>query len=313
VKRIIFAGLLVLLMIPVAQAEQYRLDGLMSFISDSDHEKQYIYGLGTDIIFNRRNDDRVSVYAGQREFRNNTDETIFGEKEETFNFISISGGKRFDKLRLDGKLSYYDGEHWHPFLYSFSAAIDPVPLFHFEASAERDFVDSLQAVHDRLHIDSYSGSADLNFAAAWTLVGAYTRQEVSDGNDRDIEWLKLYYVPQSLGWLRLEAYGKHLTSEFRGVGYFSPSKLWEAMAIAQVSVPLAGDKFVLRIRGGLGDQWVENETGNIASLAELKIKGWFSDHWGFDVTGGYTNQSSVITSGSSYSRLYANALLTYAF
>jgi hypothetical protein len=236
-----------------------------------------------------------------------------GDKEETFNFLNVSGGKKFDTLRLDGKLSLYDGRRWSPVLYGGSVAFDPSSLWHVEAAAERDLVDSLAAIDRKLYVDSYSSSVDFNIAPSWTLVGAYAHQRIGDGNDRDIEWLKVYYSPKKIDWLRLEAYGKHLTSEFRGFGYFSPDKLWEYMAIAQVSRPFAKDRFVWKLRGGIGQQFVNNQAGKAATLLELKIRGWLSDHWGLTATGGFTNQSSIITSGSAYSRYYGTLVLTYVY
>jgi hypothetical protein len=312
-KKIMLISILLLLHLSSADAAQYRLNSMFSLTNDTDHEIQYIYGLGSDVIFDRKNDDRLSLFVGQRQFRNDHDELLLGKKEETFNFLTINAGKRFDTLRLDGKLSLYDGKHWSPTLYGGYAAFDPSSRWHLETSAERDLVDSLAAVDRRLYVDSYSASLDFNITPAWTVVGAYTHQFITDGNDRDIEWLKVYYLPQNIDWLRLEAYGKHLTSEFTGSGYFSPRKLWESMVIAQASIPFANDKFAVRLRGGIGLQFVDNEAGKIASLIELKIKGWSSDHWGLDVTGGFTNQSGTITSGNSYSRYYGTLLLTYAF
>lgn len=312
-RKIILISILLLFLSSSGQAAQYRLDGVFSFSDDTDHEKQFVYGLGSDVIFNRKNNDRLSLLIGQRQFRNDHDEFLLGKKEETFNFLTVSGGKRFDTLRLDGKLSLYDSRHWSPILCTGFVAWDPSSRWHFEASAERDLVDSLAAVDRKLYVDSYGASLDFNITPAWTAVGAYAHQHITDGNDRDIEWLKIYYLPKKIDWLRLEAYGKHLTSEFTGFGYFSPTKLWESMVVAQVSRPFANDRFIWRLRGGIGLQFVNNETGKIASLLEMKVKGWFSDHWGLDVTGGFTNQSSVITSGADYSCYYGTVLLTYVF
>ena len=312
-KILVSVSIFILLLVSSAQAAQYRLDGVFDFISDTDHERQYVYGLGSDIIFNRKNNDRLSLLVGQRQFRNDHDEFLLGKKEETFSFLTVSGGKRFDTLRLEGRLSLYDGPHWSPILYAGYAAFDPGTRWHIEASAERELVDSLAAVDRKLYVDSYNASIDFSVVPACTIVGAYTHQFVTDGNDRDIEWLKVYYLPQKLDWLRLEAYGKHLTSEFQGVGYFSPARLWEYMAIVQVARPFAKDKFIWKLRGGIGQQFIKNVSGKIASLLELKIKGWLSDHWGLEIAGGFTNQSGVITSGNDYSRYYGTLLLTYAF
>jgi hypothetical protein len=311
--KAIFVSIFVLLLVSSAQAAQYRLNGTFGFVNDTDHEEQYVYGLGSDLIFNRKNDDRLSLLVGQRQFRNDRNQSLSGNKEETFSFLTVSGGKRFDTLRLDGKLSLYDGRHWSPILYGGSVAFDPSSRWHVEASAERDLVDSLAAVDRKRYVDSYSSSVDFNITPACTIVGAYTHQFITDGNDRDIEWVKVYYSPTKIYWLRLEAYGKHLTSEFSGFGYFSPAKLWEYMAIAQASRPFAKDRFIWRLRGGIGQQFVNNQAGKAASLLELKIRGWLSDRWGLDATGGFTNQSSVITSGTGYSRYYGSLVLTYVF
>jgi hypothetical protein len=313
-KRILSILAFLLLLADGAQAAQFRLNGVFSFSDDTDHETQCMYGFGPEVLFDRKENESLSILAGRRHFKNDTVDFPSIGDSETFTFLTASGGRRLgEKFRLDGRLSLYDSGHWSPVLYAGSVGFDPSARWHLEASAERDLVESLEAINRRLYVDSYNAAVDFEIAPGWTAVGAYTHQYIDDGNDRDIELLKIYYMPRGLDWLRLEAYGKHLTSSFEGVGYFSPERLWEYMAIAQVSRPLAGDRFLWRARGGAGQQFVNNEPGKISALIELKVRGWFSDSLGAEAVGGFSNQSSVIAAGTDYSRYYATLMLIYAF
>lgn len=300
-KRIALMGIMILIA-SQAYAVQYRLNSEFSFIEDTDYEKQRLFALGADAIFDRKSDDRVAVKAGTHTFTHRGD-------DEDFDLLSASGGKSFGRnVRLEGNVAFYHSPDWSPVLYGGSLIAAPGP-FRFELSGSRELVDSLTAVRNHYLVHTAGISADYSITDEITIVGAYFHQHITDGNDRDGEIGKIIYSPGRYEWLKLAASIKHLEGEFIGIGYYSPTELTEYMGIVTLVRSFFNDRFSGRVNGGLGQRHDDDGT-KLAALVNGRLRGWFNDSFGIDASVGYANDSG---SFGQYARYYLSVVLIYAF
>ena len=283
----------------------WRLNTEAAFITDSDSETQYMLGVGATALDGRKREaESASVLAGSHTF-------VHGGSE-TFGFLRLRGNyKASDSLSVSGRLALYANERWAPALPAAAIAFRPAPPAGIELSYERDIVDTLDAVRAKETVNTLAVSADYEIIRPVTVVGAYYHQFFSDGNDKDGFKGRLAFAPEG-SYLGTTANFRYVKSKFKSPLYFSPEKDTEFIVIEQFKRPVAGEKYVLRLRGGLGWQWIDDhgfKTSKLMSLAEGAFKGWVNDHYGFDLLAGFTSNSQT----QNFSRFYSLLVLTYSF
>lgn len=297
------AGLIGLSLSCNVQAAQYSLTSELTHSNDSDGAEQTMFGIGSEVLVNRRTETKASILAGGYSLKDDS-----GSKE--FNILRLKGQSALSELvKINLRALLYQGSDWSPVAFGGTAAFNPVKSLHLELFTDRAIVDSLLAVEAKYYVDTYGISADYLLLKELTIVGAGYRQNITDGNNRHAGIIKLIYSPRQYDWLNLSAYGKIVTSDFRGTGYFSPERLKEYMIIAGFSKPLLDDAFVVKARVGIGNRKIDGDT-NTLSLYELKMKGWAWDRLGVELTGGHTNDSGTF---GRYSRNYLTLTAQYMF
>lgn len=154
--------------------------------------------------------------------------------------------------------------------------------WYVEGGAQRELIDTVTAV--RLHnlVDTWSISADYRIASEWTAVGALYTQSISDGNHRFGQVARLVYSPERYEGLTLQGRVRHVDSDFNGIGYFSPDRLLESMLLAGYRRPLFDDNWVAGAQAGIGRQTIDSEIHHTLYLAELSLRGWFTERLGLD-------------------------------
>ena len=287
----LLATLMVLLVFAPVNAD---LTGGMEFSNDSDDADLY------------------GIYMGYRHpFENSRHSSIIGFRIGRLTLTDPIGTERFKVLelshqsepvegaRLDFKGRWLNGD-WSPLLYSGNLGYGPSDKWYIEMFGEREIVDSVTSVRLEYLIDTYGFSTDYAVTSELTLVGALFSQRVSDGNDRIGKIGRIIYTPRAHDWLNLQVKARIVDSEFDGIGYFSPDTLTEYYFLIGSARSFAGDDWVIRGLAGPGLQKIDEHGGESekksAILMEVKLKGWFTQNFGFDGRVGYTTAQK--TSGS---------------
>jgi hypothetical protein len=234
---------------------------------------------------------------------------------ETFNFIKFHANTPVnDRVTFDGRFTIHESNSWSPFVFGGSVIYAPNDKLRLEIFGDREIVDSPPAIRQKYYINTYGASLDYALTHSFTVVGSYSMQNISDGNDRNIGILKLIYQPAAYKWFTVILANKYLDGEFRSPFYFSPDRLLESLLIARVRKPLWNEKFLLTLRGGIGKQFVRfqdgSDTDKSAWLIEFGLKGWFSDHFGMEALCDYVNNSDTF---GAYERYSMRVALRYAF
>jgi hypothetical protein len=280
----------------------YRLNGEYWVANDTDSEFQSITALGADLIFNRKKDDRITIKFGEHHFSDKTG-------NEDFTFGSLWAGKTLgDTFRLEGSIVPYFSSVWSPVFWSDSLIITPSRQYRFELFNSRNIVDNTGSVRNKFFFDSYGISADWVIHPEITLVGAYVYEHISDGNDKNIEIVKVLYSPESYKWLNLGLSVRNFNNDFTSPFYYSPERYTETLAVVTVAQPLFNDKFAIKFNGGAGYRWT-NVDNRFTGSANVRFKGWFDNHWGMELSGGYLDHGGT----GAYQRWYGSVILLYAF
>lgn len=234
---------------------------------------------------------------------------------ETFNFIKFNAQTSINNLIVfDGRFTIHESNSWSPFVFGGSIIYTPNNKVRLEIFGDREIVDSTSAIRQKYYINTYGASVDYAFTPSFTVVGSYSIQDISDGNDRNRAVVKLIYQPDAYEWLTIILANRYLDGEFKSPFYFSPDRLFESLLIAGVKKPLWNEKFLLTLRGGIGRQFVRFEDGSdtdkSAWLLEFNLRGWFSDHLGMEVFGDYVSNSDTF---GAYERYSMRVALRYAF
>jgi hypothetical protein len=207
------------------------------------------------------------------------------------------------------------GSGWSPTLGSANFSFHMTPRLALDLGGESNLVDTVIAA--RRHTRFNTGNAFLEYQLldSVTVVGGVLEQWFSDGNHRFGRLGKVIWSPSWLEGFNAQVRVRRIDSEFAGVGYFSPSRLEEAIGLLQYGHALPGGHFVLTGVAGGGVQRVDGMTTSSLYQAELRTRGWFTDHLGMEAKLGCSNtgglQVQAATGGYRY--CYGNLALINSF
>jgi len=299
--------LLLLLIAPEARAEQNRLTLETMQVSDSDDARQSSYYLKYRRSFSRTT--WAGVGLGTRDFSDD-----FGDQR--FTALTAEYQQPLPaSLAFRGAATQHLSSEWSPFSGYGTLVYTPGPKWYVEASAGYDFVDTYTAIRLETQFTTFGISADCRFHEDWTAVGYVYRQDFTDDNVRQGVLARLVWEMNAIEWLRSEVSFRHVGSDQRGVGYFSPDSLTEALAVLTASRAFFNDNAALGLKAGAGWQGIDSEFNQVLYLAELSGRGWFTDHWGLRGSAGFRNTGEVAIAQSSdgYFWGYADLGLIYSW
>lgn len=297
------------------------LCGLCAALGVAAAERQRLYA---DLVVSDDSDgqEEQSAYVGWRRKLETAVPSQLGLRGGYRHFSDEQRSEHFEALRLDYALQpapdldarlhldQFTSDHWSPTVGGAVLSWRPGPLWYWEASAERDIIDNAASAERELSLDSYALSTDYRLAAALTLVAGGLYQDISDDNRRKGGLLRLIYEPQGLPGFSLQLRGRRVLSEFRGQGYFSPDRLEEVLALAQLSRALPGDHWVLTGSAGGGVQRVDRGDATALFRVELAARGWFSDHLGLTAKTGCSNAGGLGNGSADQGYRYCHADLS---
>lgn len=277
-----------------AQAEQARWVNENLFVHDSDDADQQAHYVGA-VLHPAFADkpDKLGFWYGRWLF----DDPVGSEHFDVYRLTYESGLSA--QTTLGARLLKLDGDGWSPWLGGIMLTHAPNDRWRFEGSIDRELIDSVPGIRQELTSDNFTLSADWRFAPQWTLVGALLHQSVDDGNDRNGGVLRLIYELPQIEGLTLQTRSRILRSDFDGVGYFSPPRLEEHLLLAGYSTAFLEDRWVFSAVAGPGRQRFEDDFGNTTRndlhWVELKLRGWFNDHYGLESRGFCSNSGGPNT------------------
>mgnify|MGYP001408552893 CR=1 FL=1 len=223
-------------------------------------------------------------------------------------------GEATRSWRYSMRLEQLLGDDWDVLLGAATVAARPHADWYLELFAERELVDTVRAIRRHIRVDTYGLSLDYQLHPSWLLVGGLFEQDFSDGNRRLGTVERLIYSPQKIEWLHIQLKGKQLNADRDSDTYFSPERLQEYFLLIGAATPFADDNWVIRLLGGPGVQIIEpfasEREEKEAYLAELKLRGWFTDNITLESRLGC---SSAVASTDSYSYCYGHLHLGYAW
>lgn len=269
--------------------------------------------------------DRTLLHAGYRYYLEGTRQgPSLGFRTGVLTLTDPVGTERFRLLEISHRLrpargadlllkaGSLDGGAWAPVFYSGVLALRPGRGWYLEVSGERQIVDTVTSARLEYVLESYGLSADYAVTEEITLVGAVFEQRISDGNRRSGRVGRVVFSPRALRWLSLQAKARVLTSDLDGTGYFSPETLNEYFLLAGLAAPFADDNWVARTLAGPGIQRVKDHGGGTeekpALLAEVRLRGWFTQEFGLEGLLGYTTTGST---GGGDRYVYGHVNLTH--
>lgn len=218
------------------------------------------------------------------------------------------------RTTLNLRATALDSADWTTWSGALSVASELGERWRVEVSAERDLIDSVPAIRQRLTGKTYTASADFRAAADWTLVGALLLQDISDSNQRRGGVFRLIYSPSALPGLSLQTKSRLIESDFDGAGYFSPPELQEHLLLIGYATSFASDRWAASGLVGPGTQHFEDGFGGSTNqtifYGELKLRGWFNDHFGLESRGFCTNTGGPNTGVPNDDYRYCSALLS---
>jgi len=314
-----FIILLLLFMTCPAYADRVYLEGAAS--RDSDDGGHYQLMSGYRYRIDKAYQWEFDVAAGTRSY---TEEIQYdtsaptpqaSTEKERFKSARIALRGTTPKIwRYNLQLEQLMSDEWDLLVGSASLSARPNKTWYFEAFGERELVDTVSAIREKNHFLSYGFSVDYQVIQSLALVGAVLRQDFSDGNQRDGYIGRIIYYPKAFEWLNLQLKGRLLNADKDSDNYFSPERLQEYFLLFGIATPFADNDWVIRILAGPGTQIVEpfesEREEKDAYLAELRLRGWFSDNLTLESTAGC---SSALTNTDTYSYCYGKLHLGYAW
>lgn len=214
-----------------------------------------------------------------------------------------------EHTRLQARTELLDGDDWSPVLGGASLGRRFSSHWSGEVSVDRELVDTVTAVRARNLVTTWAGSLDYAWSPSWTIVVAANVQDLRDSNERHGRSLRLVWAPPQAEW-NLQLRLRRIDSEFRGAGYFSPRRLEDALFTGIVHRPLAGDRYLLSLRAGAGAQRIDRGDDEALYLAEVRGRGWFTDHYGFEARATCSNSGGFNTGPAGDGYRYCEALLS---
>lgn len=182
---------------------------------------------------------------------------------------------------------------WSPTLGSADFNFHLTPHLSVDASGESDIVDTVIAARHHTRVNTANLFTDYQLLDSVTVTGGVLKQWFSDGNRRFGRSGRVVYSPASLEGFNTQLRVRRIDSDFPGIGYFSPNRLEEALGLLQYSHTLPGERFVLTGIAGGGMQRVNGATTSPLYQAELRLRGWFTDHFGLEAKVGCANTGGL--------------------
>lgn len=202
--------------------------------------------------------------------------------------LSAAGGAR----RLDPELA----ESRTSETYRAQASVRPVPAFGLSAGYFRAPFDEIAALIEReLDLEALDGGFDVTAAPGLSLVASGGGAWFSDGNSRTSAMASITRTFRRRFFVGL--FGRTLSYEERGIGYFSPDRF--SVLEAQAGYNLDSRRWEGRFGGGLGAQQI-GERGEAQSEWHLEAR--LARRWGvgnrIEAFGLITNSAVSSTTGA---------------
>ncbi len=266
-----------------AGAETHRPSLAAFFAEDSDGAFQHSL---TALYEHRRDEGLFGGGAGYWRFTESDDALDFRLIELRYNGPARQG-QAFVRAR------WLDGAQWDPLLLNAAWRRSVSERWYVELFGERELIDSLAGLRRELLSTGAGLSADYRVNDQVTLVGALFGQRISDGNRRLGGVFRVIYYPPWIEGLHLQTRSTVLRSSFDGVGYFGPVRRQEHLLLLGYGRAIFDERFSIRLLAGPGRQRLRNAFGdrthNTLFHAELRLRGWFSDHYGLELSSICTN------------------------
>jgi hypothetical protein len=219
-----------------------------------------------------------------------------------------AGRENFEFARVDGKVDFWQGASlvtqvsqlhgggWSPTLGTAAVHWKPDPRWYVEASGERDLVDTVVAIRNRVLIDTAALSVDWTPVPYLTIVAGASKSDFSDDNERRSRTLRIVYSPTQLPWLNAQVRLKRADSDAIGIGYFNPKRLEEYEFLLRVAGAPFGDRWNLSLQAGTGQQRIDGGSRSSIYSVDARARGWFTDHYGLEGRAACTNTGSLSAS-----------------
>ncbi len=258
----------------------------------------------TDAQYSSDSDDQVQriFSAGFRQDLPSLKwETALGRRElsapagrESFDFARLGATVPLAKdAALVTRANWLHGGDWSPTLGSAAVHWKPAARWYVETSVERDLVDTVVAVRERVRFDTAALSVDWTPVPEVTLVAALSRSVFSDRNDRNARVVRVIYSPAPLPWINAQLRLKRADSEAVGIGYFNPRRLEEYEFLMRVAGAPFGDRWSLSLLAGAGRQRIDQGSRSTIYSIDARARGWFTDHYGMEARAACTNAGSL--------------------
>lgn len=282
--------LLMLLWCVPAAAETFRVFTEAEQSDDSDHQSQSKVALGYQATLPKLGSDAFwATRIGHRRLTSPTG-------GESFEYLGFEGQRPLTgNAGLRGSLDLNRGSNWSPVLGSLSANWLPAKAWRFEATAERDMVDTVLAVRDQTRFDTGSLSVDWNLTSTVTAVAAGGYSSFSDGNDRLKRSARLIWSPAQWQWFNVQLRAQRADSDAVGLGYFNPRRLEQYEAKLRFAGAPFGDQWLLSLLAGVGEQRIDSENPTGTYSLEARARGWINPHYGIESRAICTNAGNLST------------------
>ncbi|MDI3260918.1 MAG: hypothetical protein QJR02_14620 [Sinobacteraceae bacterium] len=293
--------------LPALAADRIVADGAFSADSDGLRERSADLGYVHPLPSLGRQAS-LGVRAGYWLLADNSDRIEFGT-------LKLDGQGRSGALDWRARVQQFASNGWSPSAGGFGFDYHAGSRWTVSTSGDFDLVDTVVAARRHTRFNTWVLSTDYAATPELTLVGGVIGQWFSDGNHRLGGLAHVVYSPTALPGFTAQLRVRRIDSEFRGLGYFSPDRLEEALALLQYGHAVFGDRFVLTLVGGGGAQRVDGRDTAALYQGELRGRGWFNDHLGLEGRLGCTNTGGINVQAASggYRYCYGNLTLIGAF
>lgn len=227
-----------------------------------------------------------------------------------FTGLRVDHRQALGPVAVDVGIHQLFGDDWSPTLGHLGASLKPAPPLTLAAGVNREVVDTVIAARRETTLDTWHLVADYAVGAEWTLVGGGLMQGFNDGNTRQGGLVKVVYAPAAMEGFTAQLRLRRLDGDRRGIGYFSPDRFEEGVLLLQYGRALPGDRFVLTLQAGGGQQRIDADDTNPVYIAELRTRGWFGDALGLEGKTGCSNTGEVVTGPAASGYRYCYATLT---
>lgn len=266
-------------------------------LKDSDKNivlKSWVgYGIGKDSLFFTIKTGNTLIANKNKDYKNNIPYTglsaYYKMKRITFD---VSAEQCFSK--------------WKPFLYDGVIAIDPFKNAHIELMFSRSLIETKEAIEDRHSVFSNGISLDFTIKKI-TLVGAYTNQQFTDNNLKNIYTAKVIWVVKD--WFVINFTNKLIRANNTSLYYFCPKRFDTHTISVHKNIAVFNDNIIIKPELGGGLQIVNEYQKGLYCL-KLTTKGDITKKISLDLSIIYSNAMSEF---GSYGLIFGNIRLYYCF